>query len=73
MSGRVVVRYLIGGDGAVRAAGVIESPISDRAMLQCLVNVVRYLRFAPPEGGGEVTVNYPFHFAPPEPDDQPAR
>lgn len=73
VSGRVVVRYLIGADGAVRAAGVIESPIADRAMLQCLVNVVRYLRFAPTGGDGAVTVNYPFNFAPPEPEDQPAR
>lgn len=67
-AGRVIVRFLIGPNGAVAAAGVVDSGAThDHAALQCLVNVVRRLRFAAPEGNGAVTVSYPFNFAPPEP------
>ncbi|MFO0562891.1 MAG: AgmX/PglI C-terminal domain-containing protein [Polyangiales bacterium] len=67
-AGRVIVRFLIGPNGAVAAAGVVDNGAAhDRVALQCLVNVVRRLRFAAPEGNGAVTVNYPFNFAPPEP------
>lgn len=59
--GRIVTRYLVGPDGAVRAAGILETGgIHDGRLLHCLVNVVRRMRFAPPAGHGVIVVDYPF-------------
>jgi|LNFM01.1.fsa_nt_gb TonB family protein len=59
--GRLVVRYVIGGDGAVIAATIRESSTDSVFLRQCVVNVVRRWRFDAPQGGGVVTVNYPFN------------
>ncbi len=63
--GRVGIRFVIGGDGAVVGSGVTEAPASLRAAAACIAQALRAWRFPAPEGGGVVTVNYPFNLGPP--------
>ena len=62
-SGRVVVRFVIGGTGAVMAAGVAESNYPNPAVGQCIANATRRWQFPSPENGGVVTVSYPFNLS----------
>jgi TonB family protein len=66
LAGRVVVRFVVGPSGSVLAATVFTSTIAQRFLQQCLVNAVRGWRFDAPEGGGVVTINYPFNLLQPE-------
>lgn len=65
LNGRVVVRFVIGGTGTVMGSGVVEN-VSVPTVGQCIANAVRRWQFPSPEGGGTVTVNYPFNLQPPE-------
>lgn len=60
IAGRVVVRFVIGGDGNVLGAAVSESNISVPTVGSCMATAVRRWSFPAPEGNGAVTVNYPF-------------
>lgn len=60
LSGRVVVQFIIGGDGTVQNSAVSESSVAQPAVGQCTANAVRRWQFPAPEGGGTVTVSYPF-------------
>lgn len=62
--GRVVVRFVIGGDGAVLRAGVAAAPEPLQTAAACIAQATRAWRFPAPTGGGVVTVNYPFNLAP---------
>jgi Ca-activated chloride channel family protein len=64
--GRVVVRFVIGGDGSVMGSNVAESSIPVASEASCIANAVRRWQFPSPEGGGLVTVNYPFDLVAPE-------
>lgn len=69
-AGRMTIRFVIGGTGAVVAAGVAHSNYPVAEVGECIARAVRQWRFPAPEGGGVVTVNYPFNLQPPE-DDPP--
>jgi TonB family protein len=64
--GRVVARFVIGADGAVIVATVAETSTTSTFLRQCIVNAIRTWRFDAPQGGGVVTVNYPFNLRRPE-------
>jgi TonB family protein len=64
LSGRVVVRFVIGGDGNVMGANVSESSVSVPSVASCISDAVRRWQFSAPEGGGTVTVTYPFNLQP---------
>jgi TonB family protein len=66
LSGRVVVRFVVGPTGSVLAATVFSSTIAQRFLRQSLVNTVRGWRFDAPADGGVVTINYPFNLLPAE-------
>ncbi len=66
LSGRVVVRFVIGGEGTVIAAGISESNLAVPAVAECIANAARRWTFSAPEGGGAVTVSYPFNLQPPQ-------
>ncbi len=59
--GRVTVRFIIGADGAVMGSNVADSSLSVPSVGNCIANAVRRWQFPSPEGGGIVTVNYPFN------------
>jgi TonB family protein len=71
LEGKVVLRWTVAPDGAVRDASVVQADYhhhqSSRAVQaeleSCAVKVVASLRFPPPTGGGEVEVRYPFLFS----------
>lgn len=60
LSGRVSMDWRILPDGSVADADIAEDALHDETVLRCFRGVVGRLRFPPPEGGGEVTVRYPF-------------
>lgn len=64
--GRVTVRFVIGGTGSVMASGVANSTYPIQTVADCIANAVRRWQFPAPEGGGVVTVNYPFNLQPPD-------
>jgi hypothetical protein len=66
LTGKVVLRIIIGRDGDVPHAGATEATIMpDTSVTECVVKHLRTMRFPKPEGG-VVTVVYPIVFAPKE-------
>ncbi len=66
LEGRVVIRFIIGGTGTVMGSTVQESNVAVPSVSTCIANAVRRWQFPSPEGGGVVTVNYPFNLQRPE-------
>lgn len=66
LRGRVIVKFTIGHDGKPTFAEDQGSTLEDTAVIQCVVKVVKLLRYAKPDDGS-VTVIYPFIFHPTEP------
>jgi len=64
LAGRVVVRFSIGGDGAVALAVDAGSTLRDDDVVSCVVRGFLNLPF-PATGGQPVTVLYPLTFSPP--------
>jgi outer membrane biosynthesis protein TonB len=58
--GRIEVRFLIGVDGKVVTASVFQSTLTDPRLERCIVDEAKTWVFPKPEGGGIVTVTYPF-------------
>jgi hypothetical protein len=59
--GRVVLRFVIGGDGRVLGAMALESESLDASASQCMVNEIRRLVFPSP-ARGVVTVDQPMQW-----------
>ncbi len=59
-AGRVVARFVIGASGAVMSAVVAENSLGQPGVGECVAGAVRRWQFPAPEGGGVVTVSYPF-------------
>lgn len=66
LEGRVVIRFIIGGEGTILGSAVAESNVAVPSVGQCIASAVRRWQFPTPEGGGIVTVNYPFNLQRPE-------
>jgi TonB family protein len=64
IAGRVVVRFVIGGTGSVMGSNVADNSLGVPSVGECIANAVRRWQFPAPEGGGVVTVNYPFNLQP---------
>ena len=60
--GKVVVMFQIGGTGNVNEASVVQSSLNDNNCEECVLRIIRRLRFPQPRGGGIVVVTYPFIF-----------
>jgi outer membrane biosynthesis protein TonB len=59
-NGRVTIRFLIVSDGSVAGGQVEENTGSSRALACCILQHVAGLRFPAPDGGGRVSVTYPW-------------
>ena len=59
LAGRVVVRWVIGRDGRVTGATIIQSTLGDTAVEQCIATKIASWTF-PETAAGAITVNYPF-------------
>lgn len=64
LEGRVAIEFLIAGDGRIASALVTESTLPDAAVPACIARAVADWIFPAPEGGGTVTVTYPFNLVP---------
>jgi hypothetical protein len=63
IGGKVVVHFVIGGDGVVKSAKVAGgSSLRNDAVESCVTSNIMRLRF--PAKGGQANVNYPFLFQP---------
>jgi hypothetical protein len=61
LGGRVSVKFVINGDGAVQTAAVASSSLADRTVEQCIAGAIGRLTFPRPENRGVVLVTYPFN------------
>jgi hypothetical protein len=66
-AGRVSVRFVIAGGGAVLAVGVAQNELGIPSVGDCIANAVRRWQFPVPEASGPVTVTYPFMLNPADP------
>ena len=65
LEGRVTVRFLINGSGAVQGSFVVpdRTNIGSGDVSGCVASAVRRWPFPQPENGGVVSVTYPFLFS----------
>ena len=64
LGGRMAVQFTIAGTGQVLASVLQSSTLGNVRVESCAVQAVRRWEFPKPEGGGLVSVTYPFVFAP---------
>ncbi|MBM4379794.1 MAG: energy transducer TonB, partial [Deltaproteobacteria bacterium] len=64
LSGKVAVAWTIDGSGAVADASVSESTLNNGTAEQCILTRIRRWKFPEPEGGGVVSVTFPWVFKP---------
>ncbi len=62
--GKVAVLFTIDGSGSVSEASVAETSLENSNTEQCMLARIRRWRFPEPQGGGLVTVNFPWVFKP---------
>ncbi len=60
--GKITSTFTIAGNGRVTEANVLQSSMKNATVEQCILRVIRRIRFPTPKGGGEVIVTYPFMF-----------
>ena len=63
LQGKVVAFWIIAGTGLVQTAKASQNTMGDKTVEQCIIKVVKRMRFPRPKGGGTVTVTYPFVFS----------
>jgi hypothetical protein len=63
LAGRVSVKFIISGTGAVQMAAVASSTLNSSEVESCMTRAIKRWTFPPPEGGGIVVVTYPFAFS----------
>jgi TonB family protein len=64
LAGRVVTQFTIGPTGKVIVSVLQSSTLSAPAVESCVVAATRRWQYPAPDGGGIVTVTYPFQLAP---------
>jgi len=58
--GRIMVRFMIVGNGQVASSRVQSSTLNNTNVESCITQAVRRWLFPKPQGGGTVIVSYPF-------------
>ena len=67
MPGRIDVRFVVGGDGTVLGAAVIEDSTTAPLVGRCIANTIRRMDFDTPRDGGIARADYTFTITPREP------
>ncbi len=62
LSGKITTNFLIGPTGTVMTARISASTMNDKAVEDCLLRVIKRLKFPPCAGGGTADVTYPWIF-----------
>jgi len=63
LAGKIAVKFIIDGQGAVTSASAADTNITDADMVSCVVGKVKKMSFPAPDGGSPVVVTYPFNFS----------
>ena len=63
ISGRLTVVWTITSQGKVSEPSVKDSKLADESLENCIVDAVKSWEFPAPEGGGQVSVEFPFEFS----------
>ncbi|MER2560571.1 MAG: AgmX/PglI C-terminal domain-containing protein, partial [Myxococcaceae bacterium] len=58
----VLVQFGIDGSGAVSSSKPTQPTVANEPLARCVAGVIERMMFPKPNGGGVVTVNYPFRF-----------
>ncbi|MBN2529510.1 MAG: TonB family protein [Deltaproteobacteria bacterium] len=66
LEGRVAIKFIISGTGAVQMAAVANSTLGNAKVENCIAQAVRRWTFPQPKGGGVVIVTYPFQLTAPQ-------
>jgi TonB family protein len=64
LEGRVTVDFTINAEGRVTQSSVQDTSLSDERVGTCITRAVKRWKFPKPQGGGFVTVRYPFNLSP---------
>ncbi|MDP2345239.1 MAG: AgmX/PglI C-terminal domain-containing protein [Deltaproteobacteria bacterium] len=64
LGGKIVVEFTIGGDGKVTEARVVKDGLNSGEVNNCVLGLLKRLRFPTPADGGEVTISNTFVFQP---------
>ncbi len=64
ISGRIIMRWVISGEGNVVRAATAETQMNSAKVEACLASSINGWVFPRPKGGGIAIVNYPFTFKP---------
>jgi len=64
LAGRIVVQFMIARNGQVLSSVLQSSSMKNPAVERCTVQAVHRWQFPEPQGGGLVTVTYPFSLTP---------
>lgn len=62
LQGKVRTKFVIGADGRVLTAAILDSTMGDGAVDACIAKRVQRVQFPAVRGGGAVVVTYPFLF-----------
>ncbi|MDB4979677.1 MAG: TonB family protein [Myxococcales bacterium] len=60
--GRVLLRFLVAGDGHVDDVWVVESSLGNYSVERCVVDIGRHVVFGAPSGNRATTFEYPIEF-----------
>ena len=64
IAGKVVVKFVVAGDGTVSSASIKSSTMGNNAVESCVTSRFLRMMFPEPKGGGIVVVSYAFLFSP---------
>ncbi len=62
LQGKVRTKFVIGADGRVLTAAIVDSTMGDGDVDRCIAQRVKRVKFPQVRGGGAVVVTYPFLF-----------
>ena len=64
LEGKIVASWVIQGSGDVGTAKASQNTMGNANVEECVMRIIKRLRFPQPQGGGQVFVTYPFVFSP---------
>jgi TonB family protein len=62
VNSKIVIQFTISPKGSVSSAKVTSSTLHSSGVEECVLKVVKRMKFPKPKGGGSVTLTYPFIF-----------
>jgi len=64
LAGKVAAMFVIGPDGSVQDANVAETTLNNSTAENCMMTRIKRWKFPEPQGGGIVSVTFPWIFKP---------